>query len=69
MAARSKNTNGRLDKKLQAEVLNLIQYIQRLRSEIAGIAVEKDEVTTFAPWNHTWWIATSPSAPATRVQQ
>ncbi len=40
-------TNGRLDKKLQSEVLNLIQYIQRLRSEIAGIAVEKDDQTTF----------------------
>jgi chemotaxis protein CheZ len=47
MAARGKVANGRLDKKLQAEVLNLIQYIQRLRSEIAGIALEKDDQTTF----------------------
>ncbi len=47
MTANGKVGNGRLDKKLQAEVLNLIQYIQRLRSEIAGIAVEKDDVTTF----------------------
>jgi chemotaxis protein CheZ len=36
-----------LDKKLQAEVLNLIQYIQRLRKEIAGIAQEKDDQTAF----------------------
>ncbi len=47
MAAKRKGANGRLDKKLQSEVLNLIQYIQRLRSEIAGIAVEKDDQTTF----------------------
>ena len=47
MAAHDKVANGRLDRKLQAEVLNLIQYIQRLRSEIAGIAVEKDDLTTF----------------------
>ncbi len=47
MAADGKKANGRVDKKLQAEVLNLIQYIQRLRSEIAGIAVEKDDQTTF----------------------
>jgi len=47
MTARGKGANGRLDKKLQAEVLNLIQYIQRLRSEIAGIALEKDDQTTF----------------------
>ncbi len=47
MAAVSRFVNGRLDKKLQAEILNLIQYIQRLRSEIAGIAVEKDDQTTF----------------------
>ena len=47
MAAKGNGADGRLDKKLQAEVLNLIQYIQRLRSEIAGIAVEKDDQTTF----------------------
>ena len=47
MAAKGKKANGRVDKRLQAEVLNLIQYIQRLRSEIAGIAVEKDDQTTF----------------------
>ena len=47
MAAKRKRANGRLDKKLQAEVLNLIQYIQRLRSEIAGIALEKNDQTNF----------------------
>ena len=47
MAANRKGANGGLEKKLQSEVLNLIQYIQRLRSEIAGIAVEKDDQTTF----------------------
>ncbi len=47
MMVNGNGTIGRLDKKLQAEVLNLIQYIQRLRSEIAGIAVEKDDLTTF----------------------
>ena len=47
MAINGKGTNGRVDKKLQAEVLNLIQYIQRLRSEIAGIALEKDDQTNF----------------------
>ena len=48
MAARKRNgANGRLDKKLQSEVLNLIQYIQRLRTEIAGIALEKDDRTNF----------------------
>jgi chemotaxis protein CheZ len=39
--------NGGIDKKLQAEIFNLIQYIQRLRSEIAGIAQGKDDPTAF----------------------
>ena len=47
MAAKGKKSNGRVDKRLQTEVLNLIQYIHRLRSEIAGIALEKDDQTTF----------------------
>ena len=37
----------RVDKKLQAEILNLIQYIHRLRSEIAGIAQGKNDHTAF----------------------
>ena len=47
MAADGNGVTGGLDKKLQAEVLNLIQYIQRLRTEIAGIAQEKDDQTAF----------------------
>ncbi len=47
MAAAGNGTIPGLDKKLQAEVLNLIQYIQRLRTEIAGIAQEKDDQTAF----------------------
>ena len=47
MSARRNGTKVRVDRRLQAEVLNLIQYIQRLRSEIAGIALEKDDQTTF----------------------
>ncbi len=47
MAADGNGMAGTLDKKLQAEVLNLIQYIQRLRTEIAGIAQEKDDQTAF----------------------
>lgn len=47
MAANGSVANGKLDKKLQAEVLNLIQYIHRLRTEIAGIAQEKGDQTTF----------------------
>jgi chemotaxis protein CheZ len=35
-----------LDKKLHSEVLNLIQYIQRLRQELAGIAQNKGDQTT-----------------------
>jgi chemotaxis protein CheZ len=38
---------GELDRRLQAEVLGLIRYIQRLRQEIAGIAQEKDSQTAF----------------------
>ena len=47
MAADGNGAIHGLDKKLQAEVLNLIQYIQRLRKEIAGIAQEKDDQTAF----------------------
>ena len=36
-----------LDKKLHSEVLNLIQYIQRLRQELASIAQTKGAQTTF----------------------
>jgi len=35
------------DQKLQSEVLNLIQYIDRLRREIAGIAQLNDDETAF----------------------
>ncbi len=47
MAADGNGMAGTLDKKLQAEVLNLIQYIHRLRKEIAGIAQEKNDQTAF----------------------
>ncbi len=47
MAADGNGATRGLDKKLQAEVINLIQYIQRLRKEIAGIAQEKDDQTAF----------------------
>ena len=47
MAADGNGMAGTLDKKLQAEVLGLIRYIQRLRQEIAGIAQEKDSQTAF----------------------
>ena len=47
MTAERNGGYGGLDRKLQAEVLNLVQYIHRLRSEIAGIALEKDDQTTF----------------------
>lgn len=36
-----------IDQKLHLEVLNLIQYIHRLRKEIAGIAAEQDDQTAF----------------------
>ncbi len=47
MAADGNGMMPGLDKKLQTEVLNLIQYIQRLRKEIAGIAQEKNDQTAF----------------------
>ena len=47
MAADGYGLPSELDKKLQAEVLGLIRYIQRLRQEIAGIAQEKDSRTAF----------------------
>lgn len=36
-----------MDQRLQSEVLNLIQYIDRLRREIAGIAQLNDDETAF----------------------
>jgi chemotaxis protein CheZ len=36
-----------MDQKLQSEVINLIQYIDRLRREIAGIAQLNDDETAF----------------------
>ncbi len=47
MAADGNGMAGVIDKKLQAEVLNLIQYIHRLRQEIAGIAQQKNDQTAF----------------------
>ena len=47
MAADNNGATIGLDRKLQAEVLNLIQYIQRLRQEIAGIASDKEDQTAF----------------------
>ncbi len=47
MSALDNGANGRLDARLRTEVLNLLQYIHRLHSEIAGIALEKDDQTTF----------------------
>ena len=47
MAADGNGVTRGLDRKLQTEVLNLIQYIQRLRKEIAGIAQEKNDQTAF----------------------
>ena len=47
MAADGNGVIRGLDRRLQTEVLNLIQYIQRLRKEIAGIAQEKNEQTAF----------------------
>ena len=47
MAATNNGANGKLDARLRTEVLNLLQYIHRLHSEIAGIALEKDDQTTF----------------------
>ncbi len=47
MTAERNGGSSRLDKKLQAEILSLVQYIHRLRSEIAGIALEKADQTTF----------------------
>lgn len=40
-------TTAEMDRRLQAEVLNLIQYIDRLRREIAGIAQLNDDETAF----------------------
>jgi len=36
-----------LDPKLHSEIMNLIQYIDRLRIEIAGIAQQRGDQTTF----------------------
>jgi chemotaxis protein CheZ len=40
-------TTPEMDRKLQSEVRNLIQYIDRLRQEIAGIAQLNDDETAF----------------------
>jgi chemotaxis protein CheZ len=45
-AGKNGSANG-LDPKLHSEIMNLIQYIQRLRVEIAGIANQRDEQTAF----------------------
>ncbi len=47
MATNGNGPIGDVDKRLQSEVLNLIQYIQRLRTEIAGLAQEKNDQTAF----------------------
>ncbi len=36
-----------IDKSLRSEILNLVQYVQRLREEIAGIAGRRDGQTAF----------------------
>ncbi len=35
------------DERLRAEILNLFQYIQRLREEMAGFSARKDDLTPF----------------------
>lgn len=47
MASDGNGAVSGLDQKLQTEIFNLIQYIQRLRKEIAGIALEKNDQSTF----------------------
>ncbi len=47
MIAGANGTQSDLDRKLHSEVRSLIQYITRLREEIARIAREQDDQTTF----------------------
>ena len=47
MSVRANGLSPEMDRKLQSEVLNLIQYIDRLRREIAGIAQLNDDETAF----------------------
>jgi chemotaxis protein CheZ len=47
MVALANGMTPEMDQKLQSEVLNLIQYIDRLRREIAGIAQLNDDETAF----------------------
>ncbi len=47
MKAAMNGLKTEMDRRLQAEVINLIQYIDRLRREIAGIAQLNDDETAF----------------------
>lgn len=47
MRALVNGLTSEMDRRLQSEVLNLIQYIDRLRREIAGIAQLNDDETAF----------------------
>ena len=47
MGAKANGHSREMDLRLQSEVLNLIQYIDRLRREIAGIAQLNHEETAF----------------------
>ena len=39
--------SSEIDPKLRSEIINLFQYVQRLRKEIASITKRDDEQTTF----------------------
>ena len=47
MTAGANGSQSELDRMLHSEVRSLIQYINRLREEIAGIAREQDDQTAF----------------------
>lgn len=47
MTATKNGSASGLDPKLHSEIMNLIQYIQRLRIEIAGIANQREDQTAF----------------------
>ncbi len=47
MTAGANGSQAELDRRLHLEVRSLIQYITRLREEIAGIAREQDDQTAF----------------------
>ncbi len=47
MTAGANGSQAEMDKRLHSEVRSLIQYITRLREEIAGIAREQDDQTAF----------------------